>query len=127
LVTIIYSKTQELQISSVEGSSASTLMSTDVERVSSILTAVHTLCATPLELIIAIILLERQLGAACVMPITLALGKFPSSVCLLISANVSTSGCSLISFWLSSRVGRKQGAWLAVIQKRLDTTAAMLG
>jgi hypothetical protein len=50
-------------------------MGTDVERIASMSKVVHDLWATPLELIIAVILLERQLGAACVMPIMLALGK----------------------------------------------------
>jgi ATP-binding cassette subfamily C (CFTR/MRP) protein 1 len=74
---MIYSKRQKLHLSSVDGTSASTLMNTDVERISATLKAMHTLGATPLELIIAIVLLERQIGAACVMPIILALGKYP--------------------------------------------------
>jgi len=50
-------------------------MSTDVERIAQSLRMIHQLWATPVELILAIWLLERQLGVACVMPVILALGR----------------------------------------------------
>jgi ATP-binding cassette subfamily C (CFTR/MRP) protein 1 len=75
LITTIYSKTQKIQLSSAVGSSASTLMTADVERIAASVKVVHSLWDAPLELIIAIVLLERQIGAACVAPIVLALGN----------------------------------------------------
>ncbi|KAE8453304.1 hypothetical protein EG329_011371 [Mollisiaceae sp. DMI_Dod_QoI] len=109
LVTIIYSTTQDLHITAINESAASTLMSTDVERIAQSLKLVHNLWATPVELGIAIYLLERQLGAACLVVVVLAIG------------------CSVSALTLSSKVGRSQGAWLAAIQRRLNVTTSMLG
>lgn len=49
-------------------------MSTDVERIAQCLQLFHNLWATPIELVIAVYLLERQIGAACAVPVILALG-----------------------------------------------------
>lgn len=75
LVTIIYSKTLDIHTTAVNESAASSLMSTDVERIAQTLKMVHTVWAAPLELVIAVYLLERQLGVACVMAMILAIGK----------------------------------------------------
>jgi hypothetical protein len=49
-------------------------MSTDVERISRCLQLFHNFWATPIELGIAVYLLEKQIGAACAVPVILALG-----------------------------------------------------
>jgi hypothetical protein len=49
-------------------------MSTDVERIAHCLQLFHNLWATPMELVIAVYLLEKQIGAACAIPVILALG-----------------------------------------------------
>jgi hypothetical protein len=77
LVTIIYSTTQELHTTAINESAASSLMSIDVERIAQSLELVYNLWATPIELGIAIYLLERQLGAACVAVVILAIGTYP--------------------------------------------------
>ncbi|KAI9640923.1 hypothetical protein NHQ30_010764 [Ciborinia camelliae] len=78
LVTIIYSTTQNLHSTAIEESASSSLISTDVERIAQCLELFHNLWATPIELAIAIYLLERQLGAACVIPVILALADVTS-------------------------------------------------
>ena len=45
-----------------------------MERISQCLRLFHNLWATPIELVIAVYLLEKQLGAACAVPVILALG-----------------------------------------------------
>ena len=53
-----------------------TMMSTDVERILTGLRFVHELWAAPLEVAIAVWLLERQLSVAGVVPVVVALGAF---------------------------------------------------
>lgn len=75
LVSLIFSKT--LTISALanasKGSNALTHMSTDVQRISRGLEALHELWASPVEVGIAVWLLERQMGAACLVPSIIAL------------------------------------------------------
>lgn len=60
----------------INETAASSLMSTDVELICRVLQSIHNVWATPIEVAIAIYLLERQLGAACVMPIILAISMY---------------------------------------------------
>jgi hypothetical protein len=52
-------------------------MSTDVERISGGLVSLHDVWASPIEIGIALYLLERELGIACIAPSLLALGTNP--------------------------------------------------
>ena len=45
-----------------------------MERIAQCLQLFHHLWATPMELVIAVYLLEKQIGAACAVPVILALG-----------------------------------------------------
>ena len=74
LTSIIYSKTLGLDLHVVESSNANTLMSVDVEKICMVSQEMHQSWASLIELVIAIVLLERQLGVACLMPAILALG-----------------------------------------------------
>ncbi|KAF4637009.1 hypothetical protein G7Y89_g1078 [Cudoniella acicularis] len=127
LITLIYLKSQDLHITFVNESAASTLMSVDVERIAQSLQFLHQLWATPIELVLAVWLLERQLGVACIMPVILALGTRFKPVVRISEANYTFSGCSAVPMFLSSRIRRSQGIWLAAIQSRLNSTATMLG
>lgn len=74
LTAILYSKVLNLELKAVDNSVATTLLSVDVARISRIVQEVHQVWANPIELGIAIWLLERQLGVPCVVPVILALG-----------------------------------------------------
>jgi len=50
-------------------------MGTDVDRIVLAFRSIHEVWGSLLEMIIAIYLLERQLGVACIMPGLLTLGK----------------------------------------------------
>ena len=68
LVSAIYTKVTELPITNREKSAAVTLMSTDVQRIMNGLSRVHELWASAIELVIASVLLERELGVVCLVP-----------------------------------------------------------
>lgn len=75
LVTVIYGKTMELDITA-DKSSTLTLMSTDVERIGTGLALVHEMWASMIELALSIWLLDMQIGIACIAPIVVAIGMF---------------------------------------------------
>lgn len=78
LVSLLFSKTIALSAASAvsQGSAALTLTSTDVERICSSFEVLHEIWANPIQVAIAIWLLERQLGVACIAPVIVVLGKY---------------------------------------------------
>ena len=110
IVSMIYSQTVDLNLTSVDESAALTLMSTDVERICTALEFVHNLWASFIEIAISVFLLQRNIGVA-------ALG--PAGLCL-------ASG--LFTYWLAQRFAAKaQMAWVQAIQVRVSATAKVLG
>lgn len=75
LVAGIYSKTLDMPITAADPTAAITLMSTDVERISNGTTHIHETWANIVEVAIAIWLLERQLGVACIVPVVFGAGE----------------------------------------------------
>lgn len=82
LVGVIFRKMLELNISDAHESSALTLMSTDVERIAETWNYVNELWANMIQALIAVWLLEQQLGVVCIYPVVISLGK---SFCFVIS------------------------------------------
>jgi ATP-binding cassette, subfamily C (CFTR/MRP), member 1 len=74
LVGVIFRKMLELNICDAQESSALTLMSTDVERIAETWNFVNELWANLIQALIAIWLLEQQLGVACIYPVLISLG-----------------------------------------------------
>ena len=81
LISMLYSKTTDLSITSVDPASAMTLMSADIERITTGLQTMHELWVNLIEVAIAIFLLERQLGVACVVPVAVAICKSSCGKC----------------------------------------------
>ena len=79
LVSLIYDKALTLdsfaETTEFSPSSTLTLASTDVETIYNGLIQMHEVWSNLIEIAIAIYLLERQLGVACVMTVSLSLGK----------------------------------------------------
>lgn len=75
LISMLYSKTTDLSITAVDPASSLTLMSADIERIYTGWQTMHEMWASALEVGLAIYLLERQLGAACALPIGVAIRK----------------------------------------------------
>jgi ATP-binding cassette subfamily C (CFTR/MRP) protein 1 len=75
LISMLYGKAAELSVNAVDPSSSMILMSADIERITTGWQTMHELWANLIEVGLAIYLLERQLGAACAVPIAVAIGK----------------------------------------------------
>jgi ATP-binding cassette subfamily C (CFTR/MRP) protein 1 len=75
LISMLYGKTAELSINATDPASSMILMSADIERITTGWQTMHELWANLIEVGLAIYLLEIQLGAACAVPIAVALGK----------------------------------------------------
>ena len=76
LVSAIFSKTTEIDITVLDNSAAVTLMSTDVDRIVLGLREVHDLWANFIQIALATCLLERDIGIACIAPVIGAAGAF---------------------------------------------------
>ncbi|KAK8054682.1 hypothetical protein PG994_009749 [Apiospora phragmitis] len=110
LISLIYIKTTTLPITSVNESAATTLMSTDAQRISETfqLLLIDTLPLVT-QLALSIYVLYLQLGAVCVTPIIIA----------IVSVGLSTV--------LASRIGPRQKNWLEATQKRINYTMEIFG
>jgi ATP-binding cassette, subfamily C (CFTR/MRP), member 1 len=75
LVSMLYSKTTDLGITSVDASASLTLMNADIERIYTGWQTMHEIWANIIEIGLAIYLLQRQLGVACAIPIGISLGE----------------------------------------------------
>jgi ATP-binding cassette subfamily C (CFTR/MRP) protein 1 len=108
LVNAIYAQTLELSITSLSESAAITLMSSDVERICDAILPIHSMWSSPMEIALAIWLLQKEVGLALLGP-------------LFITA-LAISG----PFLVSRHMGNAQKTWIERIQTRIDTTAKML-
>ncbi|KAJ5770022.1 uncharacterized protein N7511_002073 [Penicillium nucicola] len=108
IVPLVYRYTMRLDAGVARDSAALTLMSVDVERISSGLQYVHEVWASPIDIGLALWLLERQLGLAVV--------AF-ASVFLF---------CTLLGLGVASTMGGRQQRWLQAIQNRVQATSEML-
>lgn len=76
LIGMIFKKLTTLKSANVNNSAAVTLMGTDVEQVADNLhLIISDLWANLIQIGIAVWLLERQLGAVCIVPVILAMSK----------------------------------------------------
>ncbi|PMD49040.1 ABC transporter-like protein [Hyaloscypha variabilis F] len=108
LVNSIYKQTLDLSITSLDESAAVTLMSSDVERICQAISPIHSVWSSPLEIGLAIWLLQKEVGFGLFGP-------------LVITA-LAVSG----PFFISGAMGKAQKAWIEKIQTRIDATAKML-
>lgn len=80
LVSMMFAKTSSLKANAADSATSLTLMSADIERITNGWQTMHEIWANLIEIALAIFLLERQLGVACVIPIAVALGKSTISI-----------------------------------------------
>lgn len=89
LISMMFAKTSTLKANAVDPATSLTLMSADIERITNGWQTMHEIWANLVEVTIAIYLLERQLGAACAIPLAVA-------ICKLISQYLNTRrNCAL--------------------------------
>jgi ATP-binding cassette, subfamily C (CFTR/MRP), member 1 len=75
LISMIYRKTGVLCLKDVDPATSMTVMSADIERIVQGWQTMHETWASFIEVGIAIYLLERQLGVACVVPVVVSIGE----------------------------------------------------
>ncbi|MCJ1434939.1 hypothetical protein MMC27_004309 [Xylographa pallens] len=109
LISMIYAKTVDLSITAIDESIALTLMSSDTEAICLGFENINELWAVPIELGLALWLLERQLGLAFLAPAAVAI--IATTVILI----------------MARYIGKAQKIWIEGIQTRVDVTASMLG
>jgi ATP-binding cassette subfamily C (CFTR/MRP) protein 1 len=76
LVGAIYNRALLLPDGLHDDSAAVTLMSTDIDRIAIAMQSVHEIWARIIEVGVGLWLLERQVGAVCVVPIIIVASKF---------------------------------------------------
>lgn len=76
LVSLMYRKTGTLSLRDIDPASSVTLMGADMERVVHGWQTMHEIWANTIEIGVAIYLLEKQLGVACVVPVAVSLRKY---------------------------------------------------
>ncbi|KAH8805144.1 ABC multidrug transporter [Xylogone sp. PMI_703] len=109
LIAMLYGKVSDLSVTALDPSASVTLMSADIERITTGWQTFHELWANLIEIGLAIFLLYRQLGVACAIPVGVALFSMMGSIVA------------------SGLVMARQALWLQAIEKRITATAAMLG
>jgi len=108
LISMLYNKATEVTLTDVDAASSITLMSADVERIVTGMETGHEIWSNTLEITLAMYLLERQLGAACAIPIGVAVLSLLGSIAA------------------TSLVMQRQALWLEGIERRIAATNAML-
>lgn len=73
LISMIYHKTSTLSLKDIDPAASMTLMSADMERIVQGWQTMHEIWSNSIEVGVAIFLLERQLGIACVVPVALSI------------------------------------------------------
>lgn len=73
---MLYNKATDLSITAVDPAASLTLMSADIEQITTGMQTMHEIWANVFEVVLAIYLLQRQLGVACAIPIGVAISKF---------------------------------------------------
>uniref|UniRef100_A0A8H7KBA5 ABC transporter domain-containing protein n=1 Tax=Bionectria ochroleuca TaxID=29856 RepID=A0A8H7KBA5_BIOOC len=104
LVALVYDRTMSLRTYAIDKSSAVTVMSADIERITIGLKNIHDLWANVIQVALAAWLLERQTGVAIILP-------------LLVAAS-----CGYGTLKISAAAGGQQANWLKRIEKRVDVT-----
>ncbi|KAL1965989.1 hypothetical protein VTN77DRAFT_4929 [Rasamsonia byssochlamydoides] len=109
LVSMLTRKTTDLSVRDIDPAASLTLMSADIEQIVQGWQTMHEIWANLIEVAVAIVLLEGQLGVACVVPIAVSLASLVGSIIVL-------------GFVVS-----RQSLWLEAIERRISSTTAMLG
>ncbi|CBF87872.1 hypothetical protein AN1240.2 [Aspergillus nidulans FGSC A4] len=109
IVSMVYRKACTLNLKDADPAESITLMSADIERIVQGWQTMHEMWANVAEIALAVFLLERELGVACVVPVGVTI--------------VALMGCSVCMPLVAAR----QAMWLEAIERRISATSSMLG
>lgn len=119
LITAVYGKATNIAAMTKDNKAPITLMSTDVEQTIRGLIDLHEMWANVVQVAIATWLLEIELGAACVGPVIIALGRYLSSSTELLRCAdycIATTGTTI---WFSNYTASFQLQWIEKVQARI--------
>ncbi|RVX70090.1 hypothetical protein B0A52_06262 [Exophiala mesophila] len=108
LVSLLYNKTAELRMGTVDPTASLTLMSSDIQRMTETLILVHDLWCSVIEIGIAMFLLYLDLGTGCAGP-----------AIVYVLQLVGTA-------WATNVISAYQKRWLNAIQTRVSFTSSLL-
>ena len=108
LISLIYGKTLEVDVSVLSNAAAMTLMTSDIDSIVNGWTNAHEIWASLVDVGIAIYLLESRLGIACIGPVAIAVASFIGSIII------------------AKFIQRLQERWLMAVQKRVGITSSFL-
>ncbi|EME39111.1 hypothetical protein DOTSEDRAFT_28299 [Dothistroma septosporum NZE10] len=109
VIAAVYAKMLRLDSTKLSDNAALTLVTADVTRMCNSLKNVDELFATPIEIGIAIYLLERQIGVSCIAPVAISLA------------------ITIVSFIKSNAAVPMQKGWLKAVSDRVAMTSSVLG
>lgn len=121
LITAVYGKATSIVAMAKDNKASITLMSTDVERSTRGLIDLHEMWANIVQVAIATWLLEIELGAACVGPVIVAIGKHP--ICRSIRSHCTDCYLAAVgtTIWFSGYTASFQLLWIDKVQARIGT------
>jgi ATP-binding cassette, subfamily C (CFTR/MRP), member 1 len=108
LISLLYEKTLDLSIATIDPASSLTLMSSDVQRIVDVGQMLHDTWPCIIEVGVAMFLLYRRLGSACYAP----------AIVYFIQA-IGTG-------YITKVIPRFQGRWLEAAQGRVNFTSSLL-
>ncbi|KAG8160758.1 hypothetical protein KVR01_009022 [Diaporthe batatas] len=108
LISLIYDKTIKLETGALKDGAGVTLIGTDCESIAQGLVNVHEIWASPIDIGLALYLLQYEAGVACVAPVVIAV---LSTLCSVQIAKVTR---------------KRQKAWVEAVQKRVTSTSSLL-
>lgn len=108
LVSLLYNKTLELSIATIDPSACLTLMSSDVQRIVEPLVMIHDTWGSLVDVGLGMYLLYRRLGSACYAP---------AVVYVLLGLGTT---------WVTKVISKFQKRWLNAIEIRVSFTSALL-
>ncbi|KAL3958373.1 hypothetical protein ACCO45_006535 [Purpureocillium lilacinum] len=107
-VALIFNHMLTLPLGEYDDSAVVTLMSTDVDRIVLCLISLNEIWARVIEVAVGIVLLARQLGWVCLVPLFVVVVSFFGSA------------------EISRTIGARQRVWIDAVQQRITITASML-
>jgi ABC-type multidrug transport system fused ATPase/permease subunit len=108
LVSAIFHKTTELKITEVDNSASATLMSSDAQHVEQAAAIVYELWIIPVEFVLALTLLQREIGIGCLLPFIIVVLAF------------------VASFTIGRASRSNRSSWMKQIQVRVGSTANVI-
>jgi len=87
---MVYEQTTQLKAVDLEDAAAITLVGTDVERIVTGFRSIHEVWAAPLDIAIAVYLLERQIFIACIVPAVIATCTTPPYISVQINLTMGS-------------------------------------